>query len=111
MPGVRVKKMQTQGMRASGTGYITFEDVKVPVRSREAGPAGGQRATDVTGVCSHLIGKENHGFKAIMYDFNHGARSALSVRGVLGAERLAMRRPRRALHLRCVLQPLRARLP
>jgi alkylation response protein AidB-like acyl-CoA dehydrogenase len=74
MPGVRVKKMQTQGMRASGTGYITFEDVKVPVRFRGQGRRVGGPA-DVNGVCSHLIGKENHGFKAIMYDFNHGARA------------------------------------
>ena len=31
--------------------YITFEDVKVPV--------------------SHLIGKENEGFRYVMYNFNH----------------------------------------
>lgn len=36
---------------ASGTTYITFEDVKVPVEN--------------------LIGKEGEGFKYIMYNFNH----------------------------------------
>lgn len=39
------------GVWASGTTYITFEDVKVPVEN--------------------LIGKENKGFKYIMQNFNH----------------------------------------
>ncbi len=39
-------------MWPSGTTYITFEDVKVPVEN--------------------LIGKENQGFRYIMYNFNHG---------------------------------------
>jgi alkylation response protein AidB-like acyl-CoA dehydrogenase len=39
-----------QGVWASGTTYITFEDVKVPVEN--------------------LIGEENQGFKYIMSNFN-----------------------------------------
>lgn len=50
-PGVNVRKMETQGMRTSGSTYITFEDVKVPVEN--------------------LIGEENNGFKVIMTNFNH----------------------------------------
>lgn len=50
-PGVTTKQMQCQGVWSSGTTYITFEDVKVPVEN--------------------LIGKENHGFKYIMSNFNH----------------------------------------
>ena len=41
--GVSTRKMDCQGVWASGTTYITFEDVKVPVEN--------------------LIGKENQGFK------------------------------------------------
>ncbi|KAF3938877.1 hypothetical protein ABW19_dt0208875 [Dactylella cylindrospora] len=50
-PGVSVRKMDCQGVWSSGTTYITFEDVKVPVEN--------------------LIGKENQGFKVIMTNFNH----------------------------------------
>ncbi|KAK6538617.1 hypothetical protein TWF694_010195 [Orbilia ellipsospora] len=50
-PGVSVRKMDCQGVWSSGTTYITFEDVKVPV--------------------DNLIGKENQGFKVIMTNFNH----------------------------------------
>lgn len=49
--GVTTRKIETQGMRTSGTTYITFEDVKVPVEN--------------------LLGKENQGFKVIMSNFNH----------------------------------------
>jgi alkylation response protein AidB-like acyl-CoA dehydrogenase len=45
-PGVTTKQMDCQGVWASGTTYITFEDVKVPVEN--------------------LIGAENDGFKMIM---------------------------------------------
>ncbi|CAG8768590.1 7114_t:CDS:2, partial [Acaulospora morrowiae] len=45
------RQMQCTGVWASGTAYITFEDVKVPK--------------------SNLIGKENSGFKYIMFNFNH----------------------------------------
>jgi len=49
--GVKTTQMKCQGVWSSGTTYITFEDVKVPVEN--------------------LIGKENEGFKYIMYNFNH----------------------------------------
>lgn len=49
--GVSTRKMDCQGMWSSGTTYVTFEDVKVPVEN--------------------LIGKENQGFKVIMTNFNH----------------------------------------
>jgi len=51
MPGISCKQMRCMGVHASGTTYIEFEDVQVPV--------------------SHLIGEENNGFKQIMYNFNH----------------------------------------
>jgi alkylation response protein AidB-like acyl-CoA dehydrogenase len=51
MPGIVTKQMNCQGVWASGTTYIIMEDVKVPV--------------------GNLIGKENKGFKCIMYNFNH----------------------------------------
>lgn len=44
--GVTTREMDCQGVHGSGTTYITFEDVKVPVEN--------------------LIGKENQGFKVIM---------------------------------------------
>ena len=50
-PGLTTRRMKTQGWWASSTAYVTFEDVKVPVEN--------------------LIGKENEGFKYIMYNFNH----------------------------------------
>lgn len=42
--------MHCSGVWPSGTAYVTFEDVKVPKEN--------------------LIGKENKGFKYIMYNFN-----------------------------------------
>jgi len=51
MPGIECTQMQCSGVWASGTAYVTFSDVKVPVKN--------------------LIGKENQGFKQIMYNFNH----------------------------------------
>jgi alkylation response protein AidB-like acyl-CoA dehydrogenase len=51
-PGVTTKQMQCQGMWSSGTTYVTFENVKVPVEN--------------------LLGVENQGFKVIMENFNHG---------------------------------------
>jgi len=50
-PGVTTRQMSCQGIWSGGTAYVTFEDVKVPVEN--------------------LIGKENEGFKYIMYNFNH----------------------------------------
>jgi len=51
MPGVTTRQMQCSGVWSSGTAYITFEDVKVPVEN--------------------LIGKENQGFRYVMENFNH----------------------------------------
>lgn len=51
MGGVSTRRMDCQGVWSSGTTYVTFEDVKVPVEN--------------------LIGKENQGFKVIMTNFNH----------------------------------------
>lgn len=50
-PGVTTRLMNCSGVWSSGTTYITFEDVKVPVEN--------------------LIGEENHGFKYIVKNFNH----------------------------------------
>eukprot|EP01126_Amoeba_proteus_P021521 TRINITY_DN2187_c0_g2_i7.p1 TRINITY_DN2187_c0_g2~~TRINITY_DN2187_c0_g2_i7.p1 ORF type:complete len:306 (+),score=48.73 TRINITY_DN2187_c0_g2_i7:832-1749(+) len=50
-PGITTKQMSCMGVWASGTSYITFEDVVVPVEN--------------------LIGKENKGFRYIMENFNH----------------------------------------
>jgi len=49
--GVSTRKMDCQGVWSSGTTYVTFEDVKVPV--------------------GNLVGKENQGFKVLMTNFNH----------------------------------------
>lgn len=51
MPGVSTRHMQCSGVWASGTAYVTFEDVRVPK--------------------SNLIGRMNSGFKYIMSNFNH----------------------------------------
>lgn len=51
MPGVSTRHMKCMGVWSSGTAFVTFDDVKVP-------------------ACN-LIGKENEGFKYIMYNFNH----------------------------------------
>ncbi|KAK1251554.1 hypothetical protein MKX07_007033 [Trichoderma sp. CBMAI-0711] len=50
-PGVTTRRMDCQGVWSSGTTYITFEDVKVPVEN--------------------LLGKQNQGFRVIMTNFNH----------------------------------------
>lgn len=47
MGGVSTRKMDCQGVWSSGTTYVTFEDVKVPV--------------------GNLIGKENKGFKGVCF--------------------------------------------
>eukprot|EP00193_Tetraselmis_chui_P005801 CAMPEP_0177768086 /NCGR_PEP_ID=MMETSP0491_2-20121128/9519_1 /TAXON_ID=63592 /ORGANISM="Tetraselmis chuii, Strain PLY429" /LENGTH=673 /DNA_ID=CAMNT_0019284841 /DNA_START=39 /DNA_END=2060 /DNA_ORIENTATION=+ len=51
MEGITTQQMKCTGVWPSGTAYITFDDVKVPVEN--------------------LIGAENNGFKFIMYNFNH----------------------------------------
>lgn len=50
MPGIKTREMNCQGLTGSGTTYLIFEDVKVPVEN--------------------LIGKEGEGFKYIVYNFN-----------------------------------------
>eukprot|EP01125_Pyxidicula_operculata_P017098 TRINITY_DN5952_c0_g1_i3.p1 TRINITY_DN5952_c0_g1~~TRINITY_DN5952_c0_g1_i3.p1 ORF type:complete len:308 (-),score=73.96 TRINITY_DN5952_c0_g1_i3:13-936(-) len=60
-PGVVTRRMDCQGVLSSGTTYITFEDVKVPVEN--------------------LIGKENQGFMYIMNNFNH-ERWGMSIQGI-----------------------------
>jgi len=49
--GLTTKPIKTAYSTAAGTAYITYEDVRVPVRN--------------------LIGKLNEGFMCIMYNFNH----------------------------------------
>merc|ERR1712230_7558 len=49
--GVSTRRMDCQGVWSSGTTYITFEDVKVPVEN--------------------LLGKMDRGFQVIMTNFNH----------------------------------------
>lgn len=51
MPGVKTRKMNMGGVWGSGTAFIIFENVKVPVE--------------------HLIGEEGYGFMYIMQNFNH----------------------------------------
>jgi len=51
MSGVTTRRMKCSGVWSSGTTYVTFEDVKVPVEN--------------------LIGVENEGFKYVMINFNH----------------------------------------
>ncbi|THW53175.1 acyl-CoA dehydrogenase NM domain-like protein [Aureobasidium pullulans] len=51
--GVSTRKMDCQGVWSSGTTYVTFEDVKVPVEN--------------------LVGKENQGFKVLMTNFKQTA--------------------------------------
>jgi len=50
MPGVKTREMKCSGMWGSGTAYVTFDDVLVPIEN--------------------LIGEENQGFMCIMYNFN-----------------------------------------
>ncbi|CAM1501360.1 Fc.00g105220.m01.CDS01 [Cosmosporella sp. VM-42] len=49
--GVTCKKIENSGVQASGSTYIEFDDVEVPV--------------------SNLLGEENKGFPIIMNNFNH----------------------------------------
>ncbi|KAK7419596.1 hypothetical protein QQX98_003187 [Neonectria punicea] len=50
-PGVTCKKIENAGVHASGSTYVEFDDVEVPV--------------------SNLLGEENKGFPIIMNNFNH----------------------------------------
>merc|ERR1719247_2975360 len=49
--GVETKQMKCMGVWPSGTSYVTFDDVKVPVEN--------------------IVGKENKAFQIIMSNFNH----------------------------------------
>lgn len=51
VPGVTCKKIENSGVHASGSTYIEFDDVEVPVEN--------------------LLGAENRGFEIIMSNFNH----------------------------------------
>lgn len=51
-PGVTRRKIENTGVNASGSAYIEFEDVLVPVEN--------------------LLGVENAGFAIIMTNFLHG---------------------------------------
>ncbi|ETI26970.1 hypothetical protein G647_10069 [Cladophialophora carrionii CBS 160.54] len=51
VPGVKCTKLENSGVNASGSTYIEFDDVQVPV--------------------SNLLGEENRGFDIIMSNFNH----------------------------------------
>eukprot|EP00996_Jenningsia_fusiforme_P001715 NODE_2580_length_1163_cov_12.624776_g2359_i0.p1 GENE.NODE_2580_length_1163_cov_12.624776_g2359_i0~~NODE_2580_length_1163_cov_12.624776_g2359_i0.p1 ORF type:complete len:290 (-),score=60.35 NODE_2580_length_1163_cov_12.624776_g2359_i0:294-1034(-) len=51
MPGIHIRKMETQFDNAHSTTFITLEDVRVPVKN--------------------LIGPENGGFILLMNNFNH----------------------------------------
>ena len=83
MPGITTKQMDCMGVWASGTAYVTFEDVKVsppPLITAISAPfplpRTRMRLTDANAVMNkvpvaNLIGEENGGFKSIMYNFNH----------------------------------------
>jgi alkylation response protein AidB-like acyl-CoA dehydrogenase len=51
MPGVRTRRMECQGVHSSGTTFVEFDNVQVPL--------------------THLVGVEGEGFKYIMKNFNH----------------------------------------
>jgi len=51
MPGITIRRMKTQFDTAHNTTFITFDDVKVPIKN--------------------LIGAENQGFMMLMINFNH----------------------------------------
>jgi len=51
MPGITTTRMDCQGVWPSGTTYVEFDNVKVPI--------------------ANLIGEENKGFGVIMKNFNH----------------------------------------
>jgi len=50
-PGLTVRKIDIRDSQLSGTAYLDFDECRVPA--------------------SNLIGKENRGFKLVMYNFNH----------------------------------------
>jgi alkylation response protein AidB-like acyl-CoA dehydrogenase len=50
-PGFSTRKLDIRGSNVSGTAFLEFDNAKVPAKN--------------------LIGKENHGFKYVMHNFNH----------------------------------------
>lgn len=66
--GVQTSKIKTSYYGGAGTAYITFDNVKVPVKN--------------------LMGKEGSGFAQIMYNFNH--ERWLIVAGVVRSSRLVV---------------------
>lgn len=50
-PGLSIRKIKTQGASSSGSSFLVFDNVKVPVEN--------------------LIGNEGEGFKYVMSNFNH----------------------------------------
>ena len=51
MSGVFLRQMKCQGLWSTGTAFIIFDNVKVPVEN--------------------MVGDENEGFNIIMLNFNH----------------------------------------
>jgi alkylation response protein AidB-like acyl-CoA dehydrogenase len=78
MPGIVTRKMKCMSGGVSGTTFISFENVKVPVEN--------------------LIGEENEGFKAIMFNFNH--ERLMICMGALGSARLCYEDAMRFAHKR-----------
>ncbi|KRX00823.1 Cytochrome b5-like heme/steroid binding domain [Pseudocohnilembus persalinus] len=78
MPGVKTRPMNMQGAWGSGTGFIVFENVKVPVEN--------------------LIGDEGSAFLYIMNNFNH-ERFQVTIE-CLGASRLMVEECMRYAHNR-----------
>eukprot|EP01117_Protostelium_nocturnum_P013518 TRINITY_DN5050_c0_g1_i1.p1 TRINITY_DN5050_c0_g1~~TRINITY_DN5050_c0_g1_i1.p1 ORF type:complete len:563 (-),score=249.06 TRINITY_DN5050_c0_g1_i1:118-1806(-) len=90
MPGVKTQQMKCSGVWPSGTSYITFEDVKVPVEN--------------------LIGNEGEGFKSILANFNHErwgiAAQATRFARVCFEEAFKYAHKRRAFNKRLIDQPV-----
>lgn len=66
--GVETKQIKTTYSTCAGTALVIFNEVKVPVEN--------------------LLGKENDGFKLVMYNFNH--ERWLIVQSLLGQGRMAL---------------------
>jgi alkylation response protein AidB-like acyl-CoA dehydrogenase len=79
-PGVNTEKIKTSYSGSAGTAFITFDDVKVPVEN--------------------LLYKENKGFEAIMYNFNH--ERWLIIVGIISATRMVIEECMKWAHQRQV---------
>ncbi|KAJ3056228.1 hypothetical protein HK097_007711 [Rhizophlyctis rosea] len=72
MPGVTTRHMPCSGVWASGTSYIAFEVSRMMFHREALGVLNNAALSqDVRVPVENLIGKENRGFKCIMYNFNH----------------------------------------